>query len=129
VPPRRPHPTGHIAGRHRGGRGGLRGNLAVIEACTRHVLDRLLAVAGLALLATLALARVAIHNEATELAHDDAVVGYHRLLPLVRHARYDIVHVGGATIGIAMMIIAELVAAVALIALLIGWAERRKARS
>ena len=35
---------------------------------------------------------------------------------------------GGAGIGVAAMIIAELVGTVGLIALLIGWAERRSAR-
>ena len=128
MPRRRPHPGGLTGGRHCHRHGTLRRNLLVTEAYTGHVLDRLITAAGLGLLATLASAQVAVHDEATEQAHDDVVVGYHRLLPLVRHARYDIVHVGGASLGLAAMIVVELVSTVALIALLIGWAERRTAR-
>jgi predicted acyltransferase len=127
VPPRRAHPVGHIVGLHRRGRVTSRGNLLVIEARSRRVLGRLVAVAGAGLLAALASAWVSIHNEATEQGHDDIVAGCHDLLALVRHPRYDIGPVGNGGIGIAAMIIAELLSTVALIALLIGWAERRTA--
>ena len=129
MPPDHRHPSRHIAGRHRRGPGRLRGNLLVIEAHARQVLDRLVAVAGLGLLATLASARAAAHGQAIEQAHDDAATNYHRLQLLARQAQYDILHVGGDGIGVATMIITELIGTVVLIALLIFWAERRRARS
>jgi hypothetical protein len=124
MPPRHPHPTGQTARPRRR----RRGNLPAIEACARQVFDRLVAVAGLGLLATLASTRIAIRNEAAEPNNDGLVAGYHHLVPLIRHARYDAVRVGDVGTGVAM-IMAELVGTVALIALLVGWVERRKARS
>lgn len=129
MPRRHPQPGGHaaVAGRHRRERGGLRSNLFVIEAYTRQMLVRLVSLAGLGLLATLASARVAAHNQVVERAHDNVAASYHRILLLARHAEYDTLHVGTASLGVAAVIIAELIGTVALIALLIGSAERRNA--
>lgn len=71
---------------------------------------------------------VTIHTGVIERARDVVAAGHHRLHVLVAHARYDAIHVGGGTVRLDFMIVAELVGTLVVIAVMICWADHRRAR-
>jgi hypothetical protein len=93
----------------------------------RHVRERLIAVGVLGILAVFLSAPITIHTGVVEHARDVAAAGHHRLHSLAAHARYDAVHVGGGSVSFSIMIVAELLGTLVAIALMLSWAEHRRA--
>lgn len=120
--PRHCRPARH----QRVGRDRAPGDPVMIGQRIRAVIDRVVTVAGVGLLAVFVSLR-ATADDADQTR--DTVAAAHRGTLALRHqARYDIGHLDGREVASAVMIMIELVATMALITILIGWADRRIAR-
>jgi hypothetical protein len=102
------------------------GDPIMIGQRIRTVIDRVVTVAGIGLLALFVSLR-ATADDADQTR--DAVAAVRRsTVTLAYRGRYGIGHLGAPAVDSAAMIMIELVATMALITILIGWADRRIAR-
>jgi hypothetical protein len=103
---------------------GTTGTMRALAPQARRARERMTAIGVFSILAIMSVfgsVPVPIRTGAVEWAGHVAAV--HRLRALVAHVRYRAVHAGGA--DFTVMIIAELLSVLAIIAVSVCWAERR----
>ena len=102
------------------------GDPIMIGQRTRAVVDRVVTVVGVGLLAVFVSLRATADD--ADRTRDAIAAARRGTVTLTYRGRYDVGHLGAPAVDSAAMIMIELVATMALITLLIGWADRRIAR-